>query len=121
VSEPRLVVVADEVALARAAADVVTDVVRDVPAANATVATGRTPLATYAELAARRDAGAFDPSRIRVWQLDDYLGLEPGDRRSLYGWMDEAFLEPLGIGEDRTMRLPTDGPDVESEAVADNR
>jgi glucosamine-6-phosphate deaminase len=114
VSEPRVVVTDDPSALARAAADVVVELVAATPNANATVATGRTPLATYAELVARRTAGSFDPSALVVWQLDEYLGLEPGDRRSLFGWMDDAFLAPLGIGEDRTMRLPTDGDDLQA-------
>lgn len=117
-SDPRLIVAEDEAALARAAADVVAEVVREKPSANATVATGRTPLATYAELVARREAGAFDPSELRIWQLDDYLGVPPGDPRSLFEWMREAFLEPLAIGDDRTMRLPSDGRNADARCAA---
>jgi glucosamine-6-phosphate deaminase len=118
VNEPRLVVTADPSALARAAADVVAELIAATPSANATVATGRTPVATYAELVSRRDAGTFDPSSLVVWQLDEYLGLEPGDRRALFGWMHDAFLEPLDIGEDRTMRLPTEGDDLPARCAA---
>jgi glucosamine-6-phosphate deaminase len=121
VTEPRLVVTEGAGTLARTAADLFARVVAETPAANATVATGRTPVATYAELAARRDAGVFDPSSIVVWQLDEYLGLEPGSKRSLFGWMREAFLEPLHIGEDRTMRLPTDAEDLDAACAAHDR
>src|SRR4029078_638337 len=53
--------------------------------------------------------GRLDPSRLTVVQLDEYLGVEPDDRRSLYGWMRRSMLAPLGIGDDRVRRLPLDG------------
>lgn len=102
----RLEVVDDEAALARAAADVVSGVVAARPEAVIVPATGETPLGAYAELAARRDAGAFDPSGLTIVQLDDYLGLDAGDRRSLYGWMRRALLAPLHIPDERVLRLP---------------
>jgi glucosamine-6-phosphate deaminase len=121
VAAPRVVVVDDEAALARVAADVVSDVVRTTPDADLTVATGRTPLATYAELVARRDGRTFDPSAIRVWQLDEYVGVGTHAPRSLSALMHEAFLDPLSIGEDRTVRLPTDGDDLEARCVEYDR
>ena len=47
-----------------------------------------------------------DTSRMRIFQLDEYLGIGPDDPRSLYGWMDRAFLDPLGIPPRNTVRLP---------------
>ena len=109
----QLEVVDDEAALARAAADIVSDIVAANPDAVVVPATGETPLGLYAELTARRDTGGFDPSRLTIVQLDDYLGLDPGDRRSLFGWMQRALLAPLGITDGRVRRLPADGdPDA---------
>lgn len=98
---------ADE--LGRVGADLVTEVVGARPAASIVAATGRTPMGLYAELAARRCAGVLETTAISVVQLDEYLELEPDDRRSLFGWMDRSFLEPLGVSDARVIRLPLGG------------
>ena len=41
------------------------------------LATGNTPTGMYRRLAAAANAGAFDPGRIRTFNLDEYVGL-PG-------------------------------------------
>ena len=55
-------------------------------------------MGAYRELAERRLRGELDTSQLRAAQLDEYAGLGgPDDRRSLYGWMERSFLEPLGV------------------------
>ncbi|HEX6581499.1 MAG TPA: glucosamine-6-phosphate deaminase [Actinomycetota bacterium] len=108
---PRTVVVENADELTRAAADVVSDVIVGKPEASVVAATGRTPMGLYAELAARHEKG-LRTAGITAFQLDEYLGLGPTDRRSLFGWMRQSFLEPLGIHDERAVRLPTEG-DVE--------
>ncbi len=105
----RVVVVDGADALALAAANRVAEVLTEAPASSVVVATGRTPIGLYEELAARRRAGALDTSRMTVVQLDEYLGLGSGDQRSLLRWMDLMFLEPLAIDPARVVTLPTDG------------
>ena len=105
---PRVVVVEDAGELDRAGADFVADAIAATPAAAVTAATGRSPMGLYAQLAFRR-AGGFDPGAVTVFQLDEYLGLPAGDRRSLFEWMRRSFLDPLGVTEDRVVRLPLDG------------
>jgi glucosamine-6-phosphate deaminase len=107
-TRPRVVVVDDAKELNRAAADVASEVIEAKPAASVVAATGRTPMGLYAELWARRAKG-MQADRITAFQLDEYLGLAPDDRRSLFGWMRRSFLEPLGVGDERAVRLPTDG------------
>jgi glucosamine-6-phosphate deaminase len=109
VAGPRLLVVEDADELDRAGADVVAETVAATPAASIVVATGTSPMGLYAQLAARRAAGDLDTDAITAVQLDEYLGLAPDDRRSLYGWMRRSFLDPLGVGDDRVVRLPTSG------------
>jgi glucosamine-6-phosphate deaminase len=106
-----LSVVDDYAALSRAGADYVAGLIAANPAAAIVVATGNTPMGVYRELAARHAAGALDTRRLRVFQLDAYLGLAPTDRRSLFRWMDESFLAPLGIRPEQVVRLPGDAPD----------
>jgi len=106
-------VVDDADALAREAADLVVPVVRDRPDALVLAATGETPMGTYAELAARRRRGAFDPSALRVAQLDEYAGIAADVWRTLLGWLRRDVAEPLGI-DLRHTHLP-DGVAVDLE------
>lgn len=111
-----LVQVEDADALAREAADIIAGTVASQPDALVLAPTGDTPMGTYAELARLRSADRFDCSSMRVAQLDEYLGIEPDDQRSLFGWLDRALLEPLGIGHDRVIRFDVQAPDAERSA-----
>ena len=108
-ADPHLVVIDDAAGLARAGADVVAEVVDADGAVTIVPATGETPLGMYGELAARRARGEFDTRGVSIVQLDEYLGLEPGDRRALFGWMERTVVGPLAIDQARVARLPTDG------------
>ena len=111
-------VVADDVALASTAADFISDRVRTQPDAVILAATGQTPMGCYAELARRAPSGRFTASRLRVVQLDEYLGVADDDPRSLYGWTRRAVLDPLAIGPERTIRLVGDDPDPDVACLA---
>lgn len=100
-----LIVTADYAALSRTAADRIAETIAANPTAVIVVATGDTPMGAYRELAARLRRAAIRTDRLRVFQLDEYLGIGPEDRRSLYGWMERAFLAPLGIPAARVVRL----------------
>ena len=119
-ADPHLVVVDDAASLARAGADVVADVIRAEGPVTIVPATGETPVGMYAELAAVRARGDLEAGAVSIVQLDEYLGLEPGDRRALFGWMDRTVLQPLAIDDARVMRLPTDG-DVDAACAAFDR
>jgi glucosamine-6-phosphate deaminase len=117
---PQILVVEDADRLGHVGADLVTDVIAANPAASVVVATGRTPIGLYATLASRRNSHVLDTSAITAVQLDEYLGLEPGDRRSLFGWMKRSFLGPLGVSEDRVILLPLEG-DLDAACAAFDR
>jgi glucosamine-6-phosphate deaminase len=107
-----LIVLDDYEALSRAGADWIEERLREKPDAAIVVATGDTPMGLYRELAERHSRGWIDTSQLRVFQLDAYLGLSPEDRRSLFGWMHRAFIEPLAIAEGNVVRLAGDAPDA---------
>jgi glucosamine-6-phosphate deaminase len=107
-----LVVVDDAAALSRVAADLVHEAIREAPAAAVLAATGSTPMGTYRELATRAARGSFDASRLRVFQLDEYVGIDEHDGRSLLGWLLRSFVRPLGLPDDRVVRLPGDAADL---------
>lgn len=114
----RFIVADDYDALSQSAADELVAVVAGNSTAAVLVATGNTPMGMYAELTERRRRGQFDASRLRAVQLDEYLGLAPDDRRSLYGWMRRSFVEPLGIPGGNVLRLPGDADDPDAACAA---
>lgn len=116
---PRTVVVENADELNRVGADLVSEVIASNHEARVVPATGRTPMGLYAELTARRAMG-LETGTVTAIQLDEYLGLDPADRRSLFGWMTRSFLSPLGIPEERAVKLPTDG-DVEASCAEFDR
>lgn len=101
----------DYAELSRAGADLVVSVARNNPSATLILATGESPVGMYRELAERRQRGEFDASRLRIFQLDGYLGIAEDDPRSLYGWMKRVVLDPLGIPDEHVVRLPGTAPD----------
>jgi len=107
-------VVENEQAYSAAGADFIVDAVRRRPDAVAVFATGNSPVGVYRELVERYRRGEWDPSRLRIFQLDGYLGVGPDDRRSLYRWLAESLLEPLDIPAGNVVRLPGDADDPEA-------
>jgi len=110
----QLTIVDDYDALSRAGAELMADVIRERPNAAIILATGETPMGIYRELAARRQRDGLDTSRLRIFQLDAYVGLGADDHRSLYGWMKRSFLDPLGVPDANVVRLPGNAADPEA-------
>jgi glucosamine-6-phosphate deaminase len=106
-STPTLeVVVTTERAAARAVADEIADLIaagrrRGRPAVLG-LATGRSPLALYDELARRAAEGSLDLSDAITFNLDEYLGLPFGDARSFRERMRESLFERAGLREEST-------------------
>ena len=95
--------------LARVGAELVAAALATRGDAAVVAATGETPMGLYGELAAGRGAGTVRADGVTVFQLDEYLGLAPDDRRSLLSWMRRSFVEPLGVRDGLVVPLPTDG------------
>jgi glucosamine-6-phosphate deaminase len=114
----RRIVVNDYEELSRTGADEITGVISAKPSANLLVATGNTPMGIYEVLARRRGGGTIEPSRVRVFQLDEYLGIEPSDRRSLFGWTLRSFVEPLGIPKSNVFSILDGSNDADAACLA---
>lgn len=97
--------------LSQLGADIVARTLAEHPNASLLVATGNTPMGVYQELARRRGQGSLDAGKARVFQLDEYMGLDPDDFRSLNGWTRRAFVQPLGIPDAQVTRLEADAGD----------
>ena len=113
------VVVLDSPAdVAREAADRIADVVRRRPDAVLGLATGSSPLGTYAELARRVTAGSLDLSRVRGFALDEYVGISADHPESYAAVVEREVTRPLRM-DPALVRVP-DGraADLDAAAVA---
>ncbi|MEA2575982.1 MAG: glucosamine-6-phosphate deaminase [Chloroflexia bacterium] len=110
----RLIVTEDYDSLSRVGANFVAEIIAANPAATVVPAMGDTPMRIYAELAARRQRRELDTLQIRVFQLDEYAGIDTEDPRLLYGWLLRSFVAPLGIPESNVVRLRGDVEDVQA-------
>jgi len=108
-----VVPLADAAAVARVGADVVEDLVRRTPGAVLGLATGSSPLGTYAELVRRHRAGT-GPSYagVRCFTLDEYVGLPPGHPQSYRATIARELTDDLGLPADRVS-----GPDPTPEGL----
>jgi glucosamine-6-phosphate deaminase len=107
-----LVVAPDYRELSRLAADWIESRFSERGGIRLLLATGNTPMGAYTELARRHGERPLPLAEAMVVQLDEYVGIGPDDRRSLYGWLQRAVVEPLGIEEDRVVRLRGDAEDI---------
>ena len=90
----------DEVAAL--AADTIEALVRANPSCVLGLATGSSPVPTYAELVRRHRAGtgpSYDD--VQAFLLDEYVGLPPGHRQSYRATIGRELTDDLGIRPDR--------------------
>jgi len=102
-----VVIVQDAAAQGELVATAVAELIARKPDALFGVATGSTPLPVYQALAAKVAAGVVDTGRVRVCQLDEYVGLPAGHPESYRAVLKREVLEPLRIPE--TSFLGPDG------------
>jgi glucosamine-6-phosphate deaminase len=95
-----VVIVPDAAAGGELIAEAIAALIARKPEALLGVATGSTPLPIYRALAARVAAGTVDVGRLRVCQLDEYVGLPAGHPESYRSVIAREVLEPLGLGLD---------------------
>jgi glucosamine-6-phosphate deaminase len=100
-------VVTDATALSAIAADFVAETVRRKPDAAICVPTGSTPLGMFDVLAARSARGELDFSRVQLYCLDEYVGVDRNDPNSLTRWLWSAFVSRVGVDPQKVRTLPT--------------
>ena len=85
------------------------------PAAVIGLATGSSPLAIYAELAALVRGGHLHASQVRGFALDEYVGIPEGHPQSYASVIRREVVEPLGLAP--TSVLVPDGRAQDLEAA----
>jgi glucosamine-6-phosphate deaminase len=99
-----VIIVESAEAAGELAAGAIAELVVRKPDAVLGLATGSTPLTTWAALAAQH----LDLSRVRGFALDEYVGLPPGHPESYRAVITREVVEPLGLTPE-LVRVP-DGP-----------
>jgi glucosamine-6-phosphate deaminase len=100
-----IVIVRDAAAAGELVADAILTLVATKPDAVLGLATGSSPLATYAALAARH----ADLSRVRGFALDEYVDLPAGHPESYRAVITREVVEPLGLTPS-LVHVPGSGP-----------
>src|SRR5919112_5190719 len=99
----------------RLAARKIAKLIKAKPAAVIGLATGSSPLAIYAELAASVREGSLDASRVSGFALDEYVGIAEQHPESYASVLRREVTEPLGLDPARVF-LP-DGRAADLEAA----
>jgi glucosamine-6-phosphate deaminase len=107
-----LIVLGDELAASKSAADVVSKTLLSKPDAPITFPTGTTPLGMFDVLAARAARGEADFSRVSIFCLDEYIGVTGEHPNSLTRWLSEALLSRIGIRPEQLHTLPVTADDL---------
>jgi glucosamine-6-phosphate deaminase len=116
-SSVELLVASSDAAFARLGADVIRGVWDDCPGGATILATGWTPIPVFRELATRHTRGEASTPQCPIVQLDEYVGVDDSDPRSLYAWLDREFLTPLEIDASNVIRLRGTTADHEQECI----
>ncbi len=113
-------VVVDANAMSAKAADFVAETIQRKPTASICLPTGSTPLGMFDALAEKVGRGEIDFSRVELYCLDEYVGVNRHDPNSLTGWLWSAFVTRVGIDPQRVHTLPTtDGDPAAAAAIFD--
>jgi glucosamine-6-phosphate deaminase len=95
--EIRVTVYPNERAAARALAQRIAAAVAAKPALVLGLPTGRTPIRMYQELVSLASHGRADFSRVRTFNLDEFLGMDPTHAGSYRRFMEEHFFRAAGL------------------------
>ena len=104
-----------EETLAASLARRVVDLVSRTPQLVLGLPTGRTPLPLYAELIRLARERAVDWSRVRTFNLDEFVGLGEGDRGSYRTFMSDRLFDPIGLAPSQIEFPDGRAPDLDAE------
>ena len=102
----RLHVEPDPSGLACRAANIVAAAISALPGIVLALPTGRTPLGMYDELVRMHRLQSLDFSRVRIFSLDEYRGLDIRDARSFHSYLWTHLLEHVNVSRDN-VHLPS--------------
>ncbi|RWZ68748.1 glucosamine-6-phosphate deaminase [Labedella populi] len=109
----------DPAAVGRAAADLVDAAVLDRGERVVGLATGSSPLETYAELVRRHGRDPHSPYRsVDAYLLDEYVGLPVGHPERYAAVIRREFTDAMGVAPHRVHGPDADAPDLDEASRA---
>lgn len=112
-----VIVCADAEAVGRVAGERIARILGGIERPVLGVATGSSPLETYAELARRVADGSLDVGNLEAFALDEYIGLPPEHEQSYAATLRREFCDRLGVDPSR-VHSPDGVADDPHEAAA---
>jgi glucosamine-6-phosphate deaminase len=106
---------ADEIAAAVARR--VADAVARRPGLVLGLPTGRTPVATYAELRRLHTSAGVDFARVTTFNLDEFAGLPPSHPGSFRTFMDRELFTGINVSPERIHFLDGSAADLDAECT----
>lgn len=103
----RVLVTSDYRTLSERAAELVAEAVRAKPDLTLGLPTGSTPFGMYEELVRRHREEGLDFSRVKTFNLDEYLGLTPEHPRSYHTYMRVHFFDHVNVSPEN-IHFPND-------------
>lgn len=100
-----IIIKPDTHAASRLAARKIAALVREKPKAVLGLATGRTPLETYDRLAEIHRTEGLDFGRVTTFNLDEYVGVNPGHPASYHAYMQANLFSKINVDPSR-IHLP---------------
>lgn len=82
------------------------------------LATGSSPLGTYANLSKLCKAGELDFSKVTTVNLDEYVGLDGNDDQSYRYFMDKNLFDLINIDKSKTFVPNGKAADLDGEGLA---
>jgi glucosamine-6-phosphate deaminase len=114
IHSPRLTVFPDARTAARVVASRLGNVLREKPDLVCGLATGRTPIALYDELARLTAERGLDWSRATTFNLDEFVGIDPAHPTSYRRFMEEHLFRHTNLRPERiNFLVGTADPDEE--------
>ena len=108
----------DAQAVARAASTIVASEILKKADCVLGLATGSTPVPTYKEMIRMNKEGLIDFSKVRSYNLDEYIGLAPEHECSYRRFMNEQLFDHINIDKANTHVPRGNGADHEADAKA---
>src|SRR5207248_9794426 len=112
----RVLVTPDYRTLSRQAAEIIADAVRFEPRLTLGLPTGSTPLGMYEELVRKHSDENLDFSRVKTFNLDEYIGLAPVHPSSYHTYMHLHFFDHVRIPI-KHIHIPYRSPGIDSHHV----
>jgi glucosamine-6-phosphate deaminase len=103
--------------LARAVATRIADQLRTNPRSVLGLATGGTPLATYAELRRMHAAGRVDFSQATTFNLDEFAGIDASHPGSFRRYMNVKLFDSVNLDPQRIHFLDGAAVDLDAECI----